>query len=64
MEISAVLTGAGTVYATVLEFFQGVINTIVNNGLLAIPVLLAFAYAIIKIGIKTAKKLGLRGMRG
>lgn len=64
MGISDVLTGASTVYATLLSFFQGVVNTITTNGLLAIPVILALCYALIKLSIRVAKKLGLRGMRG
>lgn len=63
VNISDVLGAISTVYTTLLTFFGNVVNTITGNALFYVPILIAFVVALVRIAIRVAKKLGLRGVK-
>lgn len=60
--VSDVFSSLGSVFQLLMDQFSTTVNTIVNNPLFFVPVLLGFGGGLIMAGVKIMRKFGVRGM--
>lgn len=60
--VASVLAAMSSVYQVVIGMFANVIDTIVGNPLLFVPVLLSLLGALVLYAIGVIRKLGVRGI--
>lgn len=59
-----VFTALTQVYTNLMAQFGTTINTITDNDLLFLPIILAFSGGLIFAGVKIVKRFGVRGLGG
>lgn len=62
--VSDVFTSMSTVFDLLLAQFSTTIETITDNPLFFVPVLVAFGGGLILAGVKIVRRLGVRGVGG